>query len=191
MIDTGAFIQRLTRTKSLPLKVVHSLADGLRVNRFDAQETFLSPGNYAAAIYFVQSGLIRGAIEGPFGKTTTWFKQESDLLIPQGLFNQQASDEYLSAVSNTILLSLPLKHLQKVAEGSSELTELVIMLMAESLQEGQYREKLLRIPAARGRYEFIAKNESYILRRIPHHMIASYLNMTKETFSRIHKGLAY
>lgn len=191
MIDSAAFIQRLNRFKPLSLKLSSSLTDGIRVNRFEAQETFLSPGNYAAAIYFIQSGIVRGAIEGEAERMTTWFKQEGDLVIPQNVFNQQASEEYISAIAKTTVLAIPIKHVQKIMETSSEMMELVISLILESHTEGRYREKLLRIPAAKDRYSFLATHENFILKRVPHYLIASYLNVTKETFSRLHKGLAY
>ena len=122
---------------------------------------------------------------------STWFKQENDILIPSGAFNQHSSEEYLSAVSHTTLLALPVKHLQQMAESAPEVNELIIRLLTESQSQGQYREALLRIPTAKERYAFLARHEDFILKRIPHHLIASYLNVTKETFSRIHKGLAY
>jgi CRP-like cAMP-binding protein len=67
----------------------------------------------------------------------------------------------------------------------------MVLLSNEKLMEGQYREKLLRIPSARDRYDFLAIHEDFVLKRIPHYLIASYLNVTKETFSRLNKGLAY
>ena len=65
MSDAAAFIQRLNRTKTLSIKLSNALMEGFRTNRFEAQETFLSPGNYAGSIYYIKSGLVRGAIEGP------------------------------------------------------------------------------------------------------------------------------
>lgn len=191
MSDAAAFIQRLNRTKTLSLKLSNALMEGFRTNRFEAQETFLSPGSYAGAIYYIQSGLVRGAIEGPEEKMTTWFKQEDDLLLPQGLFNQQPSDQYISAVSKTSLLTLSYKHWQNVIQTFPEALELAVLLMAETMTEAQYREKLLRIPAAKDRYNYLLEHEAFVLKRVPHYMIASYLNVTKETFSRLHKGLSY
>jgi CRP-like cAMP-binding protein len=191
MSDAAAFIQRLNRTKTLSLKLSNALMEGFRTNRFEAQETFLSPGNYAGSIYYIQSGLVKGAIEGPEEKMTTWFKQEDDLVFPQGLCNQQPSDQYISAVSKTNLLTLPYKHVQNVIQSLPEASELVLLLMEETMMEAHYREKMLRIPAAKERYNYLSEHEGFILKRVPHYMIASYLNVTKETFSRLHKGLSY
>lgn len=191
MTEYAAFIQRLNRTKTLSIKIGDALLEGIRKNRFDAQETFLSPGNFAASVYYIHSGIVRGAIEGTNEKISTWFKQEGDIILPQGIFNQQASEEYISAVAKTTLLSLPIKHLQKITDTHPELNELMLLLSNEKLVEAQYREKLLRIPAARERYDYLATYEDFVIKRIPHYLIASYLNVTKETFSRLHKGLAY
>ena len=191
MSDVAAFIQRLNQTKTLSLKLGNALGEGIRTNRFEAQETFLSPGNYAGSIYFVQSGIVRGAIEGPIDKVSTWFKQEGDLIVPQGLFTQAPSDEYIGAVTGSALQTLSLKHLQKLTPTFPELSELLMLLQVAEVNSSHYREKMLRIPAAKDRYAYVAEKEKFVVKRIPHYMVASYLNVTKETFSRLHKGLAY
>ncbi|QEC78854.1 Crp/Fnr family transcriptional regulator [Mucilaginibacter ginsenosidivorax] len=191
MIDAVGFIQRLNRTKTLSLKLTNVLMEAFRTNRFEAQETFLSPGNYASSIYYIENGLVRGAIEGSAEKITTWFKQNGSLIIPQGLINQQPSGEYISAVTKTSLIALPFKSLKTIGETIPEVMELLVLLVAETATEAQYREKLLRLPAAKDRYNFLSENEDFILKRIPNYLAASYLNVTKETFSRLHKGLPY
>jgi CRP-like cAMP-binding protein len=165
--------------------------EGLRINRFDDQEFFVSPGNIAASIYFIQTGLIRGAIDGPKEKITSWIKKEGDIVIPNGLFNQQPSGEYIHSIAKTTLLSIPFTHIRKITDMFPEVGELVFLLILESVEEGLYRERLLRILKARDRYKHVLKHEDFIMKRISHYYIASYLNVTKETFSRLHKGLPY
>lgn len=191
MIDSAAFIKRLHQTKPLSLKLSDALSEGVRVNRFDAQEVFLSPGNYANSIYFIHSGIVRGAIEGSAEKMTIWFKKEGDLILPAGLFTHAPHEEYVSVVTKTTALTLSFTFIQQLSERFPELVQLFLLLYGEMIRQFQYREKLLRIPAARDRYDFLAKHEDFILKRIPHYMVASYLNVTRETFSRLNKGLPY
>lgn len=191
MIDSAAFIERLNRTKPLSSKLAVMLSDTFRVNRFEAQETFVSPGNYAGSIYFIDNGLVRGAIEGPDEKITTWFKKDGDLIIPQGLITQEPSDEYIGAVIKTSLIALPFKSIKKIGESVPEAMELLMLLVAETTAEARYREKLLRLPTAKDRYNYLSEHEDFVLKRIPNYLAASYLNVTKETFSRLHKGLNY
>jgi len=191
MKDPSSFIQRLNQTKIIHQKLAASLIDGLRINRFDAQETFLSPGHFAAGIYYIESGIIRGAVEGINEKQITWFCQEGDIYIPQGIFNQQLSEEYLSTVTKTTLSVLPLSVIEKNISVYPDATELFLRLLSESIRQGSYREHLLRITAAKDRYNFVLKNEPYLFKRVPHYLIASYLNVTKETFSRLNRGLPY
>ena len=191
MIDSDAFVHRLNRTKAIPVKLSNALMEGIRLNRYGAQETFVSPGNYSSSIYYIQSGIIRGAIEGPEEKISTWFKQEGDIVIPQGLFNQQPSEEYINAVTKATLIALPFKNLKNVADAFPDVMELIVLLTMEKISEGQYREKLLRTAKAKDRYDLFMKNEKYLLKRIAHFIIASYLNVTKETFSHLYKGLPY
>ncbi len=191
MSDVAAFIQRLNQTKTISQKFGNALGEGIRTNRFEAQETFLSRGNHAGSIYFVQHGIIQGAIEGAIGKISIWFKQGGDLIVPQGLLNQVACDEYISSVSSATLQTLSVKHLQKLLPSFPELSVLLMLLQVGEAGSSHYREKMLRIPAAKDRYAYVAAKESFVVKRILHYMVASFLNVTKETFSRLHKGLAY
>ncbi|WP_454801381.1 Crp/Fnr family transcriptional regulator [Mucilaginibacter phyllosphaerae] len=191
MIEFAAFIQRLNQTKTLSNKLKDALFEGIHRNRFDASETFVSPGNYPGSIYFIQSGMVRGAIEGPQDKVTTWFKQEGDIIVPQGVFQQQPSREYISAITKTTLLSLSMNHLNKIIATYPEAMELLLLLINEKADEGLNRERMLRISGAKERYNYFIERESNVLKRVPHFLIASYLNVTKETFSRLNKGLSY
>ena len=191
MIEYTLFFQRLTRTKALSIKLKDALTEVIRINKFEAQESFLSPGNYANSLYYIQSGMLRGSIEGENEKITTWFKQEDEIVLPQGIISGQPGEEYVSAVIKTTLLSISVNHLRRIMHTFPEMNELFILLMEEKHNQDQYRERMLRIPAAKERYNYLLKHEGFILKRVPHYLIASYLNVTKETFSRLHKGLSY
>lgn len=191
MIEFAAFIERLNQTKTLPNKLKEALFEGIHRNRFESSETFVSPGNFPGSIYFIKSGMVRGSIEGPKVKITTWFKQEGDIIIPQGVYQQQPSGEYISSIMKTTLLSLSITHLNKVIAAHPETVELLLLLMNEKADEGVYRERMLRITSAKERYNYFIERESHVLKRVPHFLIASYLNITKETFSRLNKGMSY
>jgi len=191
MTDFSPIFQRLNRTKPLSIRLKNALNESIRVNKFEGQESFLSPGNHANSIYYIQSGMLRGAVEGPSEKVTTWFKQEDDLIIPEGIITGSPVNEYITAVVKTTLFSISVNHIQKLLATIPEMSELLLLLLEEKNQESYYREQLLRLPTARDRYNAIAKNQDFILKRVPHYLIASYLNVTKETFSRLHKGLSY
>lgn len=191
MIDFAAFIERLNQTKPINNKLRDALFGGIHRNRFEGSETFVSPGNYPGSIYYIQSGLVRGSIEGPQDKITTWFKREGDIIIPQGILQQRPSEEYISAVMKTTLLSVSVNHLNKITQTHPEVNDLLLLLINEKANEGHYRERMLRITGARERYNYFLKSEAYVLNRVPHFLIASYLNVTKETFSRLNKGLSY
>jgi CRP-like cAMP-binding protein len=167
------------------------MSQALRVNRLEAQEILLSPGHVPNAIYFIESGMIRGAVDGPNEKISTWFISEGNFLLPQNLFTKQPVDEYVSAIVNTTLLMLPISQLERIIADFPQMQELIILLQEDARRHAQYRERMLRIPAARDRYTYMANQEPVLLKRVPHYLIASYLNVTRETFSRLNKGLPY
>lgn len=191
MIDSRAFIESISQIKIIPVKLAESLTASLMINRLEAGETFLSPGNHARGLYFIQNGLLKGSLDGTKGKITTWFRQDGDLLLPQSLFNRQDSLEYVSTVTESTLYVLPLSQLKKLMTAFPDAAELFLLMAWKAIRQGQYREYLLRIPAAKDRYNHFVEHEGYLLKQTPHHLIASYLNVTPETFSRIHKGLPY
>ena len=191
MTDFNAIIQRLNRTRALSLRLKNALTESIRINRFESQESFLSPGNHANSIYYIQTGIVRGSIEGAAEKMTLWFKQEDDLIIPEGIMAGAPGNEYVTAVVKTTLLSISINQMQKIMTTIPEMSELLAALLEEKCGESQHRERLLRMSTAKERYTFLVTHQDFILKRVPHYLIASYLNVTKETFSRLNKGLSY
>ncbi|UOE47846.1 Crp/Fnr family transcriptional regulator [Mucilaginibacter sp. SMC90] len=191
MKDIKGFIKRLADTKEISPAVIAAITEKARFNRYEALETILSPGHNPAAIYYIQSGIIRGAFEGEKDRITAWFQKEGELVIPPNLFNQTAGEEYIISVTKVEVITVPLIHILKVAEKYDEAATLMMMLSLEVSIAGRYRESLLRLSSARARYNLMKIKEPYLTLQIPHYLIASYLNITKETFSRIHKGLPY
>ncbi|MFD0795471.1 Crp/Fnr family transcriptional regulator [Mucilaginibacter litoreus] len=191
MIDRTAFINRINQFRPTSFKVTDAINQALRVNRLEAQEILLSPGHIPNALYYVESGMIRGAIDGPHEKISTWFIAEGGFLLPQNLFTRQPVEEYISAIVNTTLLVLPLTQLEKIMSEYTQAQDLILLLQEDARRQSQYREKLLRLPAARERYSYMAIHEAFLLRRVPHYLVASYLNVTRETFSRLNRGLPY
>lgn len=84
--------------------------------------------------------------------------------MPQGLFHQHASEEYITAITKTTLLAISTNHLRKVMVSFPQAADVVILIMEESLRQGQHRETMLHIPAAKDRYAFLAQHEPYILK---------------------------
>jgi CRP-like cAMP-binding protein len=191
MIDRTAFTNRINELRPVSFKLTDVMSQALRVNRLEAQEILLSPGHLPNALYYVESGMIRGASDGPNGKISTWFMAEGAFLLPPSLFTKQPIDEYISAIVKTTLLVLPLIQLERILTEFSQAQELIILMQEDARRHAQYRERMLRIPAARDRYLYMANQEPFLLRRVPHYLIASYLNVTRETFSRLNRGLPY
>ncbi|SEO09398.1 cAMP-binding domain of CRP or a regulatory subunit of cAMP-dependent protein kinases [Mucilaginibacter gossypiicola] len=191
MTDIKGLINRLTITKDISPAIITAITEKARFNRYEALETILSPGNYPTSIYYIQSGIIRGAFEGEKDRMTAWFQKEGELVIPPNLFNNSAGEEYVISVTKVEVLTIPFAHLMHIAEKYSEAASLMIMLSLEVSIAGRYRESLLRLGSAKARYNLMKIKEPYLTLQVPHYLIASYLNITKETFSRIHKGLPY
>jgi CRP-like cAMP-binding protein len=191
MTDRTAFINRINQLRSVSFRLTDVMSQALRVNRLEAQEILLSPGHVPNALYYVESGMIRGAVDGLNEKISTWFIAEGDFLLPQSLFTKQPVDEYVSAIVKTTLLILPLTQLERIIAEFPQAQELIILMQEDARRQAQYRERMLRIPAARDRYAYMAGHEPNLLRRVPHYLLASYLNVTRETFSRLNRGLPY
>ena len=191
LMNSEKFITVLNQISPLKKHLTDVLVSEMREIHFHARDILIHPGQIPAGLYFIDKGISRGYENGSKNKMSRWFRHEGELLILQGLFVQIQSEEYVEFVSSSTLLLVPVSILLKSIETVPGMSELCLALLEDSISKARKRELLLRIPEAKARYNFLAENESYLLREVPYHLIASYLNITKETFSRIHKGMRY
>lgn len=163
----------------------------LSVNELKAGDYFLREGNVCKNIAFIESGLLRLFYLKDGKEVTHCFCKENTLTTSyRSLITQQESDVAIQAVEPTKLIVLPYFSLQKLYEKN-----LFWQQVGRLTSEAEYviadtHKRFLQDLTATERYQQILENDNELLQRVPLNYLASYLQITPETLSRIRKKIS-
>ena len=91
----------------------------------------------------------------------------------------------MTALEPTIIYAMPRGVLEQVAMKSVNIQILYRKILEESLIQSQIHADMLRFESAQDRYVKLVKRQPQLVLRAPLVFIASYLQMTPETLSRV------
>ena len=103
----------------------------------------------------------------------------------ESLFHETPSRQIIQALEPTVLFEIPMRDLETAAIKSVNIQMLYRKILEESLIISQQRADMLRFESAQDRYQKLVKSTPQLVLRAPLVYIASYLQMTPETLSRV------
>lgn len=154
--------------------------------KFQKGEVILKEGETCTNIYWVVKGLVRQFYYKNGKELTEYMATENNIVMCiESLFREQPSQLQIKALEPSILIALPKADLEAVAMKSVNIQILYRKILEESLIVSQHRADMLRFESAQDRYQKLVKNQPQLVLRAPLVYIASYLQMTPETLSRV------
>ena len=158
----------------------------LVAKRFAKNEKILSEGEICENIYWIVKGLVRQYYYKNGKELTEYMATENTIVMCiESLFGEQPSRLQIMAIEPTILYCLPKARLEAVAMKSVNIQILYRKILEESLILSQIHADMLRFESAIDRYQKLVKRSPQLVLRAPLVYIASYLQMTPETLSRV------
>ena len=154
--------------------------------KFAKNEKILAEGEVCRNIYWVQKGLVRQYYYKNNKELTEYMAAENTIVMCiESLFKEEPSNLQIHALEPTILYAMPKAELEAVAMRSVNIQILYRKILEESLIISQRRADMLRFESAQDRYQKLMKRAPQLVLRAPLVYIASYLQMTPETLSRV------
>jgi CRP-like cAMP-binding protein len=158
----------------------------LVAKRFAKNEKILSEGDTCENIYWIVKGLVRQYYYKNGKELTEYMATENTIVMCiESLFGEQPTRLQIMAIEPTILYCLPKAKLEAVAMKSVNIQILYRKILEESLILSQIHADMLRFESAIDRYQKLVKRSPQLVLRAPLVYIASYLQMTPETLSRV------
>lgn len=154
--------------------------------KFAKGEMILSEGEVCENIYYIERGLIR-QFYFKHGKQITEHLGEDRTIFMciESLFREEPTKLQVEAIEPTTVYALPKRRLEQVALHNVNIQILYRKILEESLIISQVHADLVRFETAQDRYKKMCKLSPQVILRAPLVYIASYLQMTPETLSRV------
>lgn len=165
---------------------IHELADILICRKFKKGERILGEGDVCRSMLYLEKGLTR----------QFYFKYDKDLtehiayeggvvICLESYLKEEPTRLMIEALEPTIAWGIPKDKIEQLALKDAEIGVWYRKLFEASLIESQVKADTLRFESAHERYNKLLQLHPEILKRAPLVYIASLLQMTPETLSRV------
>ena len=160
--------------------------------KFAKGEFILKEGDVCEHVYYVERGLTR-QFYFKNGKELTEHigVEHSIVMCIESLFMEKPTHLQLEALEPTLIYAMPKRKLEEVALHNVNIQILFRKILEESLIISQVHADMLRFETAQDRYLKLCKLSPQVVLRAPLVYVASYLQMTPETLSRVRAASLY
>lgn len=161
------------------------------LRKVKAREYVIEEGKVAREIYFVRSGIFRNFALDDGKEHTRWFAQEGDIIASMFSFvmNQRAIAT-VEALTDGELYVASASDMRNLLDSSFEWSKWISQYLIEGLYAYERRYTFLGTGDALTRYSNLLKmRPGTMLEKVPLQYIASYLNITPQTLSKIRRML--
>lgn len=149
-------------------------------------EMILKEGEICRQFLYIDKGLVRQFYFKHGKEVTEHLGQEQTIVMCiESLFKEEPTKLQVEALELTTVYALPKADLERVAMHNVNIQILYRKILEESLIISQIHADLVRFETAQDRYKKLCKLCPQVVLRAPLVYIASYLQMTPETLSRV------
>ena len=154
--------------------------------KFAKGQMILSEGDVCRYIYYIDRGLVRQFYIKHNKEVTEHLAEDhSVFMCIESLFREEPTRLQVETLEPTLIYGLPKVELERVALHNVNIQILYRKILEESLILSQVHADLVRFETAQDRYRKMCKLMPQVVLRAPLVFIASYLQMTPETLSRV------
>lgn len=149
-------------------------------------EMILKEGEICRQFLYIDKGLVRQFYFKHGKEVTEHLGQEHTIVMCiESLFKEEPTKLQVEALEPTTVYALPKADFERVAMHNVNIQILYRKMLEESLIVSQIHADLVRFETAQDRYKKLCKLCPQVVLRAPLVYIASYLQMTPETLSRV------
>ena len=153
-------------------------------------EIALSEGEICKNLLYIDKGLMRQFYFKHGKEVTEHLAQDHTIVMCiESLFKEEPTKLQIEAIEPTVVYALPKADLERVAMHNVNIQILYRKILEESLIMSQVHADLVRFETAQDRYKKLCKLMPQVVLRAPLVYIASYLQMTPETLSRVRASI--
>lgn len=149
-------------------------------------KSIIKEGEICKSAFFIQKGLILKTYVKNGTILTEDIVHEGDIVTSEeSLYKEVPSIHTASIVEPAIIYVLAYNNMRKAVEKLPEIAKLICAIDHYLMLRAKKHEDRLRFESSRNRYIKLIEQDPEVIRRAPLHNVASFLQMTPETLSRV------
>lgn len=158
--------------------------------KYGKGEMILTEGEVCRGISYIEKGLVRQFYNKNGKEVTEHLGVDHTIFMCiESLFKEKPTRLQVEALEATLVYILPKAKLEAAAIRNVNIQMLYRKILEESLIQSQVHADLMRFETAPNKYKRLCELSPQVVLRAPLTYIASYLQMTPETLSRIRSGV--
>lgn len=158
--------------------------------KYGKGEMILTEGEVCRGISYIEKGLVRQFYNKNGKEVTEHLGVDHTIFMCiESLFKEEPTRLQVEALEATLVYILPKAKLEAAAIRNVNIQMLYRKILEESLIQSQVHADLMRFETAPNKYKRLCELNPQVVLRAPLTYIASYLQMTPETLSRIRSGV--
>lgn len=158
--------------------------------KYGKGEMILTEGEVCRGISYIEKGLVHQFYNKNGKEVTEHLGVDHTIFMCiESLFKEEPTRLQVEALEATLVYILPKSKLEAAAIRNVNIQMLYRKILEESLIQSQVHADLMRFETAPNKYKRLCELSPQVVLRAPLTYIASYLQMTPETLSRIRSGV--
>lgn len=175
-----------TRHCRLSREQLHCLADVLECKKYKKGERILDENEVCTCLRYIEKGMTRQFYFKYNKDLTEHIAYEGGIVIClESYLKSEPSRFMIETLENSVIWEIPKTAVEKLSLADAEIGVWYRRVFEESLIESQIKADTLRFEPAHERYVKLMQLHPEILKRAPLVYIASLLQMSPETLSRV------
>lgn len=163
------------------------IAGSFKKEVFNNGEILLKEGSYTKHLYFIEQGFIRSFYNKDNGtEKTHWVYTEQDFVTAwYSFFTDRPSFESLQTLGKTSIYSISILEYRKLYESNESFNIFINSYYQHIIAEMDFLTKTFTHLSAKEKYQYLLDTSPNLLREIKLGYIASLLDISQETLSRV------
>ena len=177
--------------RRLKLESIKLFSEIIRFRKFHKGDIILADGEICTCLSYIEKGLTRQHYVKHDKDMTEHISCEGGVVFCiDSYFNGTPTHLVIEALESTVIWEMPRDSMEILAETNSDLAYLYRRFMEDSLMLSQIKADILRFESAKDRYTRLLQMFPKIIQRAPLTYVASYLQMSLETLSRVRSSIS-
>lgn len=176
--------------RKMQLENIRLFADVIQPQIYQKGDIILKEGDMCNCLFYIEKGLIRQFYVKHDKEVTEHLSCEKGVVWCIGsYFNHEPTYLMMEALEQCILWTIPRDIMEDLSDTNGDIACLYRCFFENSLMLSQLKADILRFESANERYVRLSQHFPEIIKRAPLKHIASYLQMTLETLSRVRASI--